>query len=307
MADYDVVIIGGGPAGLTAGLYLARGKHRTILLEKESLGGYIKNVDWIENYPGFSEGVSGARLATEMVSQAARYGLKLELAEVVGIELFSSTKWVECADGRGYTAKAIIVAAGSKHKELGVPGEKALRGRGVINCALCDGGQFAEKVVAVCGGGDTGVTEALYMSKLASKVVLIASRLKASAILRDRALSNPKLEIHSGCRAVAIIGNGQVEGIELVEVESGRKETVKVDGVLVCAGLTPNTSFLRGIVPFDDQGQIVVGASMATEVPGIYAAGDVRCDSPRQVSAAVGDGTMAAVSAERFLMEQEVS
>jgi thioredoxin reductase (NADPH) len=157
MFDWDVVIIGGGPAGLSAGLYLGRANLRTVLLEKESFGGYITNVELIENYPGFAEGVSGAQLASEMVLQATKYGLKLEQTEVTGIELFSSSKWVACADGNGYTTGIVIIAGGSRLKKLGVPGEASLAGKGVFSCALCDGGKFVDRVVVVCGGGDAGV------------------------------------------------------------------------------------------------------------------------------------------------------
>jgi thioredoxin reductase (NADPH) len=153
MFDWDVVIVGGGPAGLTAGLYLSRAKRRTILLDKESFGGSIKKVEWIENYPGFTDGVSGAELASKMMIQATNYDLQLEQAEVTGIELFSSCRWVAFASGQGYTAAAVIIAGGSRPKKLRVPGEELLRGKGLFSCALCEGGQFTDRVVAVCGGG----------------------------------------------------------------------------------------------------------------------------------------------------------
>ena len=307
MFDYDAVIVGGGPAGLTAGLYLSRGNWRTLLLDKESFGGYIKNVELIENYPGFADGVPGAQLATEMVNQATKYGLQLVLAEVTGIELFSSARWVTCADGKGYTTAAIIIAGGSTPKKLGVPGEEELRGKGVISCAFCDGGQFVDRVVAVCGGGDSGITEALYLAKLATRVIVIEAmpKLNATGILQDRVKENPKLEVHCGVKVEAIVGDNQVEAIELVEEGNGHKETLKVDGVLVHIGLDPNTSYLEGIVPLDSQGQIVVNDWMETEVPGIFAAGDIRGGSPRQVVAAVGDGATAGIAAQRFLQKLE--
>jgi thioredoxin reductase (NADPH) len=307
MFDWDVVIIGGGPAGLTAGLYLSRAKRRVLLLDKESFGGYIKNVEWIENYPGFSNAVSGAQLASEMVNQAAKYGLRMEIAEVTGIELFSNCQWVGCANGQGYTASIVIIAGGSRHKKLGVPGEESLQGKGVFNCAFCDGGHFADRVVAVCGGGDAGVTEALYMTKIASKVILIEAepKLTATAVLRERASSHPKLEIRCGMKVKAIAGDDRVEAIELEGVVSERKEKIKVEGVLVHIGQEPNTSYLEGIVPLDGQGQIIVDEKMETQVPCIFAAGDIRGGSPRQVAAAVGDGAIAAISAERFLQVQE--
>lgn len=307
MSEYDVVIIGGGPAGLTAGLYLVREKRRTILLEKENFGGWVQDVEWIENYPGFANGVSGAQLASEMVTQAQKYGLQPEQAEVIGIEIYSSSKWVQCSGGKGYTTDAIIIAGGAKHKKLGIPGEEELYGKGIINCTLCDSGLFKERVVAVCGGGDAGVTQALYLAKLTSKVILIEaeSSLTASAILKERALSNPKIDIRCKAKVESIIGKSQVEALELVDVENGHRSNLKVDGILVHIGFEPNTSYLEGIVPVDTQGQIIVNGKMETEVSGIFAAGDIRHNSLRQVATAVGDGATAALSAERFLRERQ--
>ena len=303
MIDWDVVIISGGPAGLSAGLYLARAKQRTILLDKESFGGYIKNIELVENYPGFAEGVSGAQLASEMVLQAMKYGLQFEEVEVIGIEFYSNSRWVTCANGKGYSTAAIIIAGGSTPKKLGVPGEEEFRGKGVINCAFCDGGQFIDRVIAVCGGGDAGVTEALYMTKLASKVILIEllPKLTATAILQERARDNPKLEIHCGIKVESIVGDDEVSAIKFLNVDTGQRDTLRVDGVLVHVDLEPNTSYLNGIVPLDGQGQIVVNDKMETEVSRLFAAGDVRSGSTRQIVTAVGDGAIAAISAQRLL------
>jgi thioredoxin reductase (NADPH) len=303
MFDWDVVIIGGGPAGLTAGLYLSRAQRRTLLLDKDSFGGYVRNVEWIENYPGFTHGVSGAQLASEMVNQARKYGLRMEAAEVTGIELFSDCRWVGCVGGQGYTTNIVIITSGSRHKKLGVPGEESLQGKGVFNCAFCDGGHFAGRVVAVCGGGDAGVTEALYMAKIASKVILLETetKLTATAVLQERTFANPKIEILCGMRVKAITGDDKVEAIELVNEMGDRKEKLSVDGVLVHIGMDPNTDYLDGIVPLDGQGQIIVNEKMETEAPCIFAAGDVRRGSPRQVITAAGDGAIAAISAERCL------
>jgi thioredoxin reductase (NADPH) len=304
MADWDAIIIGGGPAGLTAGLYLCRGNWRTLLIEKESVGGYIMNVETIENYPGFPDGVIGSELAMEMKNQATKYGLKIERGEVMAVQASPNQKIVTCTDGNSYTASAVIIAGGSVHKKLGVPGEENFQGNGVIYCGFCDGGQFYDQVLAVCGGGDAGIIEALYMTNIASKVIVIEvlPELTATAILQDRARENPKIEIRCGVKVSAIIGDEQVTGIEITR-ESGEKETIPVDGVLVHVGLDPNTGYLEGSVPLDEQRQVKVNQSMETEIPGIYAAGDIRSDSPQQVSAAVGDGTIAGIAAQNFLQK----
>jgi thioredoxin reductase (NADPH) len=305
MFDWDVVIIGGGPAGLAAGLYLGRAKRRTLLLDKDSVGGYIRNIELIENYPGFADGISGAQLASAMVDQALKYGLKTEIKEVAGIELFSECRYVSCVDGSGYTANAVMIAGGSCHKKLGVPGEEALTGKGVFSCAFCDGGHFADQIVAVCGGGDAGVSEALYMAKIASKVILIEAlpELTATAVLQERAASNSKVEILRGAMVKSIMGSTRVEALEL-EDSQGKRTTLPVDGVLVHIGLEPNTTYLEDIVPLDNQGQIIISGRMETEIPYIFAAGDIRSGSPRQVAAAVGDGVIAAIMADRLLQMQ---
>jgi len=303
--DWDAVIIGGGPAGLTAGLYLARASRRVMLIEKENFGGFPKNVEWIENYPGFPDGISGAQLATNMLTQAEKYGLQTEAGEVTTIELFSSTRWVGTTSGKGYTTGVVIIAGGSRPKKLGVPGEEELMGKGIIHCALCDGGQFANRPVAVCGGGDAGVTEALYLARLGSKVTLVEfmPRLTASAILQDRARG--KMDIQTGTKVETIVGKDKVEAVECVEIASGLKKTLPVEGVLVHVGLDPNTEYLQGVVPLDNAGQVIVDAKMQSAVPYVLACGDIRSGSVRQIAAAVGDGAVAGITAQRLLQEME--
>jgi len=303
MYDREIIIIGGGPAGLTAGLYLARAKRRVLLLEKDAAGGYIRNIAFIENYPGFSEGVSGAALAAQMTEQARRAGVEIENAEVTGLEVFSGTRYVTCADGHGYTCNLVIITGGSKNKKLGVPGEAELAGKGVFECALCDGSQFAGKVVAVCGGGDAGVTEALYMARIAAKVIIIEAmpELTATAILQERLMAEPNVAIMTNTRVTAINGAGRVEAVEIES--AGGKEMLVVDGVLVHIGLEPNTDYLEGVLELDEHRQIIVNERMETTASGVLAAGDIRSNSPRQVVTATGDGAIAGITAVKLLME----
>jgi thioredoxin reductase (NADPH) len=303
LTDYDAIIVGGGPAGLTAGIYLARARYRVLLLEKDQFGGQLLNIAWIENYPGFAEGVEGTKLASEMIGQATKYGVDLEQDQVTGIDSYSSCFSVNCRTGTAYTSSAIILASGSTSRKLNVPGEDKFHGQGVIHCALCDGGQFKNRVFAVCGGGDAGVTEALYMTNLASKVILIEamSYLTATQIYQERAASNPKMEIHCGQKIVEIIGDDRVKAIVVADVSTTRKETLHVDGLLVHVGVVPNTVYIEGVVPLDASRRVEVNQNLETKVPGIFAAGDLRQGSPQQISVAVGDGAIAAIAAQRFL------
>jgi len=305
MYDWDAVIVGGGPAGLTAGLYLGRAKRRVLLLEKETPGGYIRNIELIENYPGFAAGIAGAKLASEIVAQAREYGVEIALGEVTGLEAFSGTRYVTCADGQGYTTGIVIFTGGSKNKKLGVPGEAELAGKGVFECAFCDGGHYAGKTVAVCGGGDAGVTEALYLARIAAKVIVIEAmpKLTATGVLCDRLEGGDNIETRCGVRVTAIEGTDKVEGITLAGPDG--EETLPVDGVLVHIGLEPNTDYLDGVVELDESGQILVDERLVSETPYVLAAGDIRSGSPRQVVTAVGDGALVGMTAIRLLQELE--
>jgi thioredoxin reductase (NADPH) len=293
--------VGGGPAGLTAAIYLARARYRVVVLEKDQFGGNLKNVERIENYPGFPAGIGGPQLATAMTEQAAGCGAELERAEIISVESFSSCLTVVSAEGKTYTSQVVILAGGSRPKKLPISNAATFYNKGLIHCALCEGGQFADRVVAVCGGGDAGVTEALYLTKMASKVILIEAlpTLTATAILQDRLWANPKAEVRCGERVVAIRGEGRINEIDVAN--SARRETLKVDGLLVHVGIEPNTGYLEGVVPLSEDGEVLVSAQLATETPFIFAAGDIRAGSPRQLSTAVGDGAMAAIAAQRAL------
>ncbi len=301
MARYEVIIIGGGPAGLSAGLYTARAGLRSLLVERGIFGGQMVNATFVENYPGFPEGISGAELGSLMHQQAIRYGLEVVTAEVTGLALGQPYN-ASTTEG-SFEAAAIIVAAGSEYRKLGVAGEEKLLGRGVSYCATCDGFLFRDKEVAVIGGGDTAVTDALELSRHTKKVYVIHRRdeLRAGKVLQERAFAHPKLEFIWNTVVEEVLGDRLLEGLELRNVKTGQKANFKVDGLFVAVGLMPNSQQFFKTLELDDAGYIVTDEMMATSAPGIFAAGDIRRNSARQIAAAVGDGATAAMSAFRYL------
>jgi len=306
-ADYDLIIVGCGPAGLAAGLYAGRGRLKVLLLGKETAGGEMRGIEQVENYPGFPDGVSGAKLGLEMMKQAMKYGLQFKLAEVEGIELRKDCKVVKAKvirDGEAaYLAKAVIIAGGANPRKLGVPGESEFTGKGVSYCGVCDAPQFKERVVAVAGGGDAGLTEALYLIRLASEITVIEQmpQLTASKILQERVLANPKMKICCGTKIEAIIGDDHVKELELLNVLTGERTTLQMGGLLVRIGLEPNTGYLKGLLSLDSEGYVLVNEQLETSIPGIFAAGDIRHGAARQIATAVGDGVTAALSADRLI------
>jgi len=307
MADreYDVIIIGGGPAGLAAGLYAARARRRSLLLERAAAGGWIVNAGLVENYPGFPQGISGLELADLMNEQAKKYGLEVLLAEVTGLELEGERKVIKTAGG-DFTARAVIIAGGSDRVKLGVPGEEEFTGRGVAYCAICDAAFFRDVPVAVVGGGNAAIDDALHLTKFAAKVTVIHRRqqLRATPILQERAFAEPKIEFRWDTVVAAVEGGAKVERLRLRNVRNEEEDTLDVSGVFVALGYTPNTGYLKGILPLDAGGAIIINEKMETGVPGVFAAGDIRASSIRQVVAATGDGATAAVYAEKFIAEQ---
>ena len=306
-ADYDLIIVGCGPAGLAAGLYAGRGRLKVLLLGKETAGGEMRGIEQVENYPGFPDGVSGAKLGLEMMKQAMKYGLQFKLAEVEGIELQQDYKVVKAklirAGEAAYLAKAVIIAGGAYPRKLGAPGENEFAGKGVSYCGVCDAPQFKERVVAVAGGGDAGLTEALYLTRIASEITVIElmPQLTASKILQERVLANPKMKICCGTKIEAIIGDDQVKELKLLNVLTSERTTLQVGGLLVRIGLEPNTSYLKGLLSLDSEGYVLVNEQLETSIPGIFAAGDIRHGSSRQIATAVGDGVTAALSADRLI------
>ena len=299
---YQLIIIGGGPAGLSAGLYAARARLSTLLIERAIPGGQIINAELVENYPGFPQGISGAELGSLLEQQAKKYGVEIIMAEVESIEVGGEEKIVNSSEGR-YSTKALIIAGGSEYSKLGVSGEEALRGRGVSYCATCDGAFFNNQVIAVVGGGNVAINDALFLTRFASKVIVIHRRdqLRATKILQERAFAQPKIEFIWDTVVESIGGDNQVGELGLRNVKTGVESKLEVTGVFVAVGLRPNTGYLEGALALSPEGFILVNDQMETEVPGVFAAGDIRAGSARQVSCAVGDGATAAISAERYL------
>ena len=302
--EYEIVIIGGGPAGLSAGLYTSRARRSTLLIERGLVGGLITETELVENYPGFPEGISGLDLGELMHQQATKYGLETLLAEVTGLELQQGQKIIKTTEGN-FTAKAVIIASGSERLKLGVPGEKEFTGKGVSYCATCDAAFFRELPVAIAGGGDVGITEALHLAKFASKVTVIEllPKLGASRILQERAAAEPKIEFRLNTRVEEIKGEEVVKRLKLRQVITGEKATLDVAAIFVSIGIKPNTDYLKGILSLDATGTIITNDKLETNIPGIFAAGDIRHNSVRQAIAAAGDGATAAIYAEKFITE----
>ncbi|MBW2707945.1 MAG: thioredoxin-disulfide reductase [Deltaproteobacteria bacterium] len=299
----DLIIIGAGPAGLTAGLYASRARLKTVLLEKLAPGGQILTTDFVENYPGFPEGLSGYDLVDRMKRQAENFGLKIEGKEVIRLELTPEKKRV-FTDKEAMETKTLILTTGASPRKLGIEGEGFLIGKGVSYCATCDGPFYRDQEVAVIGGGDTAVEEALFLTKFASRVYLVHRRdaLRATKLLQERVEAAEKVTLVWDSVPTRILGQAGVEGVELKNVKTNEISTLPVEGVFVFIGYNPSNELLTGLpLKFDDLGFIKTDANMETSIPGVFAAGDIRSKLLRQVSTAVGDGATAAFAAERFI------
>jgi len=304
MADFQLVILGGGPAGLTAGLYASRARLDCVLLEKGMPGGQVMVTDWIDNYPGFPEGLSGFDLCEKMTAQAKRFGLEIRSGvEVTAIDLESDPRRLTLADGSEITCDALIIAPGARPNTLGVPGEKELTGRGVSFCATCDGPFFRDQEIAVVGGGNTAVQEAVYLTKFASKVHLIHRRdeLRATKIVQDMALANEKINVVWDTVVTEVKGGDSgVTGVRLKNVKSGEESDLAVQGVFVLIGTIPNNEMLPECLNVVD-GFVDTDCEMRTNIPGVMAAGDIRNKEVRQVINGAGEGAVAAMAAEHYL------
>jgi thioredoxin reductase (NADPH) len=299
---YDVIIIGAGPAGLTAGLYNARARLDVLLLEKLAPGGQVITTDWVENYPGFPDGISGVELMDRMKTQAEKFDLKIQNDEVIKLELSEKRKVVVTSSGQ-MESKAIILACGASWKKLGVEGEDRLMGKGISFCATCDGPFYRDQEVAVIGGGDTAVEEAIFLTRFVKRVYLIHRRdkLRATKLLQERVMREDKIEFIWDTVPLRILGESDVEGIELKHLKTGNIRQKAVRGVFVFVGTIPNTELVKGLVKLDQNGFVITDDNMQTSMPGVFAAGDIRSKLFRQISTAVGEGAAASYSVEKYL------
>ena len=302
MAAYDIIVIGSGLAGLTAGLFAARQGLSTVVMESNIPGGHLMNIEKIEDFPGFPEGVSGYELCPNLQTQAANYGAEFQRAEVLRLEA-QENFWSVVTDEEQHRAKAVIVATGSTLKHLGVPGEEKLMGRGVSHCASCDGPLYNGQTVGVAGGGDSALQEALTLANFAEKVWLFhdGDSFSAQQTYQQRVLANGKITPRHRTTIDAVLGDEVVTGVRVRELNSGEISEVPLSGLFVYIGFAPNTALLRDVIQLSATGHVPTDAWMKTTRPGLYAAGDIRQDSPRQAVTSAGDGATAAIAAYRYI------
>lgn len=303
METHEIVIIGGGPAGLSAALYAARSRRRTLLLERAGTGGQIALTSAVENYPGSVDGVDGFGLGERMRAQAEHHGAEFRYTGVAEIRRTDAGRFILQTDAGEIAAGAVIYAAGAEYNRLGVPGEERLIGRGVSYCATCDAAFFKDQAVAVVGGGDAAMDEGLFVARYAAQVHVVHRRdtLRASRVLQERAFAEPKIAFIWDTVVEAIEGGAEVERLVLRNLKTGAGSTLDVRAIFIFIGQTPNTALLRGLVPLDGGGHVEVDLEMRTSVPGLFAAGDVRASSARQAISAAGDGATAAIAADHYL------
>ena len=301
--DYQLIILGGGPAGLTAGLYAARDRLQVMLVEKGVVGGQVLVTDWIDNYPGFPEGISGFDLVEKMAAQAKRFKLETKNANVVKVELTEAKKKLILESGGELTCQALIICTGARPNKLGMPGEEEFTGKGVSFCGTCDGPFFRDQEIIVVGGGDTAVQEADFLTIFARKVTVIHRRdtLRATQVLQEKAFANERIEFIWNSNVVAIEGEKEVERVR-IRNNNGEESEIAVSGVFILIGTIPNNEMLPPEqLGADEYGFIITDAEMRTKVDGVMAAGDIRSKKVRQVINAAGEGAVAAIAAEHYL------
>ncbi len=305
MESYDVLILGGGPAGITTGIYTSRAQLKVALIEKLMPGGQVATTEWVENYPGFEEGVTGVELMQRMEKQSRRFGLKFLTGTVNDLDLNGITKKV-ITNQKSYETKVVVIATGTDPKLLNVPGEKEFKGRGVSYCATCDGPFFKDKDIVVVGGGSSGIQEGLYLTRFVHSIKLIEfmDHLNAERVLQKRARENPKFSFYLNHEMISINGDQNVKSVSIKNRKTGESKKMKADGVFIWIGMIPNSNFLHNKVKMDDWGYIITDEKMETSIPGVYAVGDVRNKDIRQITTAVGDATIAAEFALKYIESQ---
>lgn len=304
-SSFDMIVIGGGPGGYTAALYAARAGLSVLVLEKLSAGGQMALTSQIDNYPGFPEGIDGFTLGEQMQAQAERFGVTTELAEVTGLELSGKLKKVESSEGTFY-GKTVVISTGASPRELGVPMERELVGRGVNYCAACDGMFYKGKTVVVVGGGNTAAADAMQLSRIAKKVILVHRRdtLRATKIYHEPLMNAPNVEFVWNSQVTELLHESKLTGVKVKDLLSGEERVIDCDGIFVSIGRKPASRLAEGQLALDEGGYIRAGESTETSIPGVFAVGDVRTKVLRQVVTAVSDGAMAAHYAESYLAEQ---
>lgn len=306
--DYDVIIIGGGPAGLTAALYAGRARLKTLLIESFSVPSQAIMPDCVENYPGFPEGVNGFELMDKFKKQAGKFGTEFKAGDVKNIEEHSEKDikgWKIWIGDKVYSSLALIIASGARPKTLNIKGEDRLKGKGVSYCATCDAPFFKDKDVVLVGGGDTAVEEALFLTKFGRKVTLVhrRDRLRAAKVLQERLSADKKVEFIGDSVLTEILGEGKVSAVRLKNIKTEKENTLSCDGVFVFIGYSPNTDFVKGLLKLDEKGYIIADGDAKTEKGGIFACGDCRRKILRQIVTACGDGAVAAFSAQQYVEE----
>lgn len=302
---YQLIILGGGPAGLTCGLYASRARLKALLLERLNLGGLAGATDWIENYPGFPDGIRGDELTERFERQARRFGLEIIIGEVKELDLHGPEKWVRVG-GEEFRARAVVIATGTMPRELGVPGEQELRGHGVSYCATCDGPLFKGCRLVVVGCGSSGLQEGLFLLRFARHIYFVEylDRMTGEPILQERVRAQPNTTLYLGYEVLGIEGPSRVTGVRIRNRKTGEELRLEAQGIFIYAGLIPQTQFLKGQVELDPEGYLITDETLATSLPGVFGAGDVRQKGLRQIATAVGDGALAARQVYSYLEEQ---